>query len=119
MKVVYFGPRREPAVLVERFDDLREGMIVWVVGCLFCGRRHRSIVAGPPQASNVSAPGHDPKPAVVREVVPRSPCLPPRYRRTVVSNVNVAERRVYRVVDAKLDADTTGERTAMEMERTR
>lgn len=39
--IVYFGPHREPAVLVEDFGELRPGMLVWYSDCWTCHGSHR------------------------------------------------------------------------------
>lgn len=94
--------------LVTSFGELRPGVIVWlVVKCAGCGRdRCRSMVLG-----DDGRPCQCGKRAVaITSCDGLESCLCPD---------NVAAREVYRVIDEQLDADTTGERTTRELERTR
>lgn len=104
----------EPVKLVESFEELKPGMIVWVVNCNGCSGRHRFILLSPERSVTSMSGGQ-----VVRcfAFAPVMPCLPARD--AVISEVSVGSKRVYRVIDEQLDADTTGERTTRELEHKR
>jgi hypothetical protein len=100
----------EPVKLVESFDELKVGVVVFVCSCAFCGARaHRMMVIGGRmtfemfgrcvEAAPVPLCAHAGKYAIAEETVHR--------------------REVYRVVDEKLDGETTTERAPRELERTR
>lgn len=89
-RVKYFGPRREPAVLVERFEELRAGAIVYDIGCK-CGRICRAML------TTLTFTAREGVKLRAWKVEP--PCRPaPAGKFLCVSEETVAKRRIYAVI---------------------
>ena len=89
----------DPVKLVESFDELREGMIVWVRPCGACLGQHRQILAG-----RYSGPIYSGTKGVTEDSGfvghPNPPCCRAPFR--VTTPHSVSRRIVYRVVDDDL-----------------
>lgn len=106
----------EPVKLVESFDELRPGMAAWTIGCPYCSARHRRILLSGPKVEECAFPGEPNELLRLFEVAPARQCMG-HYSRDALTERSVELRKVYRVIDEQLDADTTGERTTRELER--
>ena len=95
----------EPVKLVEKFEELREGMVVYG-HCVRCDRYHRAILMGPLQCTGGRG----------REMRPTPPCVS-IYPSRAISERDVAAGRVFRVIDEKLETESSEK--ARELERVR
>ena len=76
---------------VESFEELRPGLVLWVLDCLRCSGRCRCMVTVPAKTPRAW------------RVVPK--CID-NAEHQIVSAEGIAQGRTYRVVDAKFDAET-------------
>jgi hypothetical protein len=100
----------EEVELVTSFDELRAGMIVWIVSCSACGSHHRKFLLRLEKSNfGEKLVGWLGDPIV-------SPCMKARgHTKTFLTPKCLAfvERRVYRVVDRAIDAQTTERKREM------
>jgi hypothetical protein len=108
----------EPVKLVESFEELRPGMIVYDVLCETCGRKNCRSMVGNESDCEPCESGADETCDSAIEMIPN--CDPdPETGFNGLCKHDIATGRIYRVIDEQLDADTTGERTTRELERVR
>ena len=105
----------EPVKLVERFEELREGMVVWVKPCGFCSNSHRGILLGRYSGGAYTPAGHHD----VRGEWHAEPPIKchPHHPGFLVSKNTVRNRRAFRVTDEKLESESKAK--SRELERVR
>jgi hypothetical protein len=112
----------EPVKLVESFEELKEGMVVWTKPCGWCGGQHRRMLLslGRHPVALPTADGGWTAISVQDRFIaaPDRPCLPGVYDRDSVTRINVEGRRdTYRVTDERLESESQAK--SRELERVR
>lgn len=103
----------EELKLVERFEELRAGMIVVIENCIQCGQRMRALLL---RYKNGLSLRSYPEETNGWEIVPRCPKEPAHSWLTPIA---IQQKRVYRILDGLESPHTTTQETEKPKERVR
>lgn len=110
--------REEQLIRVEKFEELKAGMLVAYHPCSWCAGRHRFMLLLRDDRDGIDSSGR-----ILRERswthAPSTKCSTADSLPDLLSDVAVSRGRVYRIVEANPQAETTEAATVRPKKRTK